>query len=37
MGIYIEKYKIKYSDVDKKNQLTISSLVNYLQDAAGGK
>ena len=36
MGIYIEKYKIKYSDVDKKNQLTISSLVNYLQDAAGG-
>lgn len=35
MGVYTEKYKIKYSDVDNNNLLTLSSLVNYLQDAAG--
>ena len=35
MGIYTEKYKLKYSDIDKNNHLTLSSLINYLQDAAG--
>ncbi len=35
MGIYTQKYKLKYSDIGKNNQLNIKSLIGYLQEAAG--
>lgn len=35
MGIYTEKYKLKYSDIGKNNHLTLKSLIGYLQEAAG--
>ena len=35
MGVYTEKFKIKYSDVDHENKLTLRSLVGYLQEIAG--
>ena len=35
MGIYTEKYKLKYSDIDKDNHLSLKSLINYLQEIAG--
>ena len=35
MGIYTQKYKIKYSDIDRNNKLSLPSLINYLQELAG--
>ena len=35
MGIYTEKYKLKYSDIGKNNNLSLKSLINYLQEIAG--
>lgn len=35
MGIYTYNYNIKYSDVDRNNKLTLKSLVETLQEAAG--
>ena len=34
MGIYSEKYIIKYSDIGKSNKLSLRCLTNYLQEAA---
>lgn len=35
MSIYIEKYKLKYSDIGKDNHLNLKSLIGYLQEVAG--
>lgn len=35
MGIYTQKYKIKYTDIDRNNKLSLQSLINYLQEIAG--
>lgn len=34
MGIYSEKYIVKYSDIGKSNKLNLKSLTNYLQEVA---
>ena len=36
MAVFTYNYKIKYSDVDKNNKLTLKSLVDTLQEAAIG-
>ena len=36
MAIFTYNYKIKYSDVDRNNKLTLKSLVDTLQEAAIG-
>lgn len=35
MGIYTQKYKLKYSDIGKDNYLNLKSLINYLQEVSG--
>lgn len=35
MGIYSQKFKLKYGDIGKSNRLNIKSLISYLQEMAG--
>ena len=35
MGIYTQKYKLRYSDIGNDNNLSLKSLINYLQEVAG--
>ena len=34
MGIYTEKYKLKYSDIGKDDHLNLKSLISDLQETA---
>lgn len=35
MGIYVQKFKLKYEDIGRSNKFNIKSLISYLQEIAG--